>query len=82
MTSLRFEYITHEAVTASFIFIISKMEAPKYWNLPWISRHRLKEWPQQHYKYHIVDNEEGEDTIIIYTLSTILDRETNYELNF
>lgn len=46
MTALGFEHVTHEAVTASLVFVVSQVEAPEYGDLPRISCHRLEKRPQ------------------------------------
>ena len=48
MASFRFEYIAHQAISPSFVFVVAEMEAPEYWYLPWIRSHRLKKRPKQH----------------------------------
>lgn len=55
MASLWFEYVTHQAVSFPFIFVITKMKAPEYRNLSWISGHRLEKGPHSHYKQKVVN---------------------------
>ena len=43
MASLWLENVTHQAITATLILWVTKMEAPKDWNLSWVSSHRLYE---------------------------------------
>ena len=43
MASLWLENVTHQAVTTTLVLWITKMEAPKDWNLSWVSSHRLYE---------------------------------------
>ena len=54
MASLRLEHIAHKTVTTSFVLVVAKMEAPEYGHLPRISRHCLKERPQEHHKYYVI----------------------------
>lgn len=56
VTSFRFENIAHEAVSTSFIFGITQMEAPKHWDLTRIGGHCLEEGPKKH------DEEEMEES--------------------
>ena len=48
MASFRFENVTHKAITTTFLFRITKMEAPKNWNLSRIGCHCLYEGPNKH----------------------------------
>jgi hypothetical protein len=45
MTSFRFKYVAHQAITSSFVFWITQVETPKDWYLAWISGHNLEEGP-------------------------------------
>ena len=47
MATLGFEDVAHQAVTASFVLRVTKMEAPEDWNLTRIGCHTLNEWPDQ-----------------------------------
>jgi len=53
MASLWLEHVAHQAISSSFVFVISQMESPKDWHLARISGHRLEERPYQHDKNHI-----------------------------
>ena len=48
MTTFRLEHITHKAISASFVFIVTQVETPEYRYLSRISRHCLEERPEQH----------------------------------
>lgn len=55
MASFRFEHIAHQAIAASLILCITKMESPEHWNLTGISGHRLKERPHKHQEQQMKD---------------------------
>ena len=42
MASLWLENVAHQAISSSLIFIITKMESPKHWDLSRISGHSLE----------------------------------------
>lgn len=47
MASLWFENVAHETVTTTFLFWVAQVEAPKHWNLTWVSGHCLHERPDK-----------------------------------
>jgi hypothetical protein len=57
MAPFRLENITHQTIPSSFILIVSEMESPEYWHLPWICGHRLKKRPHKHRKQKVVNDE-------------------------
>lgn len=59
MAPLWLEDVAHEAIAAAFILRITQVEAPEDGNLAWISRHCLKEAPNQHNEQHVEENEQG-----------------------
>jgi len=66
MTALRLENITHQAVTSSLVLIVTEMEAPKYWHLPWVRCHGLEETPEHHCEYDVVKNKQCHNSVVIY----------------
>ena len=65
MATLRLEYVTHQAITTSFILRISKVEAPKDRHLAWISRHGLNERPNHHEEKKMEDAKEVYDVVVV-----------------
>ena len=65
MASLWLENVTHQTITTTLILWVTKMEAPKDWNLSWVSSHRLYERPYQHEKEYIEDTKHENDPCII-----------------
>jgi len=53
MASLRFKNVTHKTVTTTFLFGVAQVEAPKHWNLTWVSGHGLHEWPNKQNEDHV-----------------------------
>jgi len=58
MASFWLEYVAHQTVSSSFVFVVTEMESPKDGDLPGICGHGLKEGPNQHYKNHMVINQQ------------------------
>ena len=50
VTSLRFEHVTHETISSSFILSITQVEAPEDGDLTRVSSHRLEKGPDKHDK--------------------------------
>ena len=59
MAAFWLKNVAHQAVTASFVFRIAQVKAPKHWDLSRVGCHCLDEGPDKQYEKHVKGHEQN-----------------------